>query len=53
MHQNDFYINISIFLKVCWINGDIPEEERTAIFIPIHKKKEIEIIQIAIEALSY
>jgi len=26
------------FLNVCWIYGDIPEEWRTAIFIPIHKK---------------
>ena len=26
------------FLKVCWIYGDIPEEWRTAIVIPIHKK---------------
>jgi len=30
-----FYIN---FLNVCWIYGDIPEEWRTAIVIPIHKK---------------
>jgi len=26
------------FLNVCWIYGDIPEEWRTAIVIPIHKK---------------
>jgi len=26
------------FPKVCWIYGDIPEEWRTAIVIPIHKK---------------
>ena len=26
------------FKNVCWIYGDIPEEWRTAIFIPIHKK---------------
>ena len=27
------------FLNVCWIYGDIPEEWRTAIVIPIHKKR--------------
>ena len=26
------------FLNICWIYGDIPEEWRTAIVIPIHKK---------------
>jgi len=26
------------FLNVCWIYGDIPEEWRTVIVIPIHKK---------------
>jgi len=26
------------FLNVCWIYGDIPEEWRTAIVIPIHRK---------------
>jgi len=26
------------FLKVCWIYGDMPEEWRTAVVIPIHKK---------------
>jgi len=26
------------FLNVCWIYGDIPEEWRAAIVIPIHKK---------------
>jgi len=26
------------FLNVCWIYGDIPEERRTAIVIPVHKK---------------
>jgi hypothetical protein len=26
------------FFNVRWIYGDIPEEWRTAIFIPIHKK---------------
>jgi len=26
------------FLNVCWIYGDIPEEWRRAIVIPIHKK---------------
>ena len=41
------------FLNVCWIYGDIPEEWRTAIVIPIHKKKETEIFQITIEALAY
>jgi len=29
------------FLNVCWIYGDIPEEGRTAIVIPIHKKGDI------------
>ena len=40
------------FLNICWIYGDIPEEWRTTIFIPIHKK-ETEIIQMTIEALAY
>ena len=26
------------FLNVCWIYGDIPEEWRAAVVIPIHKK---------------
>ena len=26
------------FLNVCWIYGDIPEEWRAAIVIPVHKK---------------
>ena len=26
------------FLNVCWIHRDIPEEWRTAVVIPIHKK---------------
>jgi len=26
------------FINVCWIYGDIPEEWRAAIVIPIHKK---------------
>jgi len=26
------------FLNVCWIYGDIPNEWRTAVVIPIHKK---------------
>ena len=28
------------FLNVCWIYGDIAEEWRTAIVIPIHKKRD-------------
>ena len=40
------------FLNVCWIYGDIPEEWRTAIVIPIHKK-ETEVTQITIEVLVY
>ena len=28
------------FLNVCWIYWDIPEEWRTAIVIPIHKKED-------------
>jgi hypothetical protein len=38
MHQKVFYANFFNFLNVCWIYGDIPEEWRTAIGIPIHKK---------------
>jgi hypothetical protein len=34
-----FSHNFFNFLNVCWICGDIPEEWRTAIFIPIHKKE--------------
>ena len=34
-----FYINFWIFSNVCWIYGDIPEEVRAAIFLPIHKKR--------------
>jgi len=26
------------FLNICWIYGDIPEERKTAFFIPVHKK---------------
>ena len=37
MHQI-FLHNFFNFLNVCWIYGDIPEEWRTAIVIPIHKK---------------
>jgi hypothetical protein len=40
------------FLNVCWIYGNIPQERRTAIVIPVHKK-ETEIIQIATEVLVY
>jgi hypothetical protein len=40
------------FLNVCWIYGDIPEEWRTAIVMPIHKK-ETGITQITIEVLVY
>ena len=40
------------FLNVCWVYGDIPEEWRTAIVIPRHKK-ETEIAQITIEVLVY
>jgi len=43
------YLN---FLNMCWIYGDIPEECRTAIVIPIHKK-ETDITQITIEVLVY
>ena len=40
------------FLNVCWIYGDIPEEWRTGIVMPTHKK-ETEITQITIEILVY
>jgi len=40
------------FLNFCWIYGDIPEEWRTAIVIPIHKKGD-RITQITIEVLVY
>jgi len=33
-----FFPKFLYFLNVCWIYGDIPEEWRTAIVIPIHKK---------------
>ena len=33
-----FLHNFFNFVNVCWIYGDIPEEWRTAIVIPIHKK---------------
>ena len=26
------------FLNICWIYGEIPEEWRTAVVIPVHKK---------------
>jgi len=39
-------------LNVFWIYRDIPEEWRTAIVIPVHKK-ETEITQITIEVLVY
>jgi len=36
---NKFFLHKLLnFLNVCWIYGDIPEEWRTAIVIPIHKK---------------
>jgi len=38
MHQKVFLHKFLNFLNVCWIYGDIPEEWRTAIVIPIHKK---------------
>ena len=38
MHQQVFLHKFLNFLNVCWIYGDIPEEWRTAIVIPIHKK---------------
>jgi len=38
MHQKVFLHKFLNFLKVCRIYGDIPEERRTAIVIPIHKK---------------
>jgi len=47
-----FLHKILNFLNVCWIYGDIPEEWRTAIVIPIHKK-ETEITQITIAVLVY
>jgi len=40
------------FLNVCWIYRDIPEELRTAIVTPIHKK-ETEITRVTIEVLVY
>ena len=33
-----FLHKFSNFINVCWICGDIPNEWRTAIVIPIHKK---------------
>jgi hypothetical protein len=33
-----FFTYFLNFLNVCWIYKDIPEEWRTAIVIPIHKK---------------
>jgi len=35
-----FLHNFFNFLNICWIYGDIPEEWRTAIVMPIHKKGE-------------
>jgi len=35
-----FLHNFFNFVNVCWIYGDIPEEWRTAIVIPIHKKED-------------
>jgi hypothetical protein len=35
----NFFAQIFYFLKVFWIYGEIPEEGRTAIVIPIHKKE--------------
>jgi hypothetical protein len=52
MHQKGFLHKFLNFLNVCWIDGDIPEECRTAIVIPIHKK-ETEIIQITVAVLVY
>ena len=37
MYQKFLYKFFNFF-NVCWIYGDIPEECRTAIVIPIHKK---------------
>jgi len=42
----------SNFLNVCWIYGDIPEEWRKAIVIPIRKKGERN-TQITVEVLVY
>jgi len=36
---NSFLHKFLNFLNVCWVYGDIPEEWRTAIVIPIHKRK--------------
>jgi len=38
MHQKGFLHKFLNFLNVWWIYRDIPEEWRTAIVIPIHKK---------------
>ena len=38
MQEKVFLHKFLIFLNVCWNYGDIPEEWRTAIVIPIHKK---------------
>jgi len=38
MQQKVFLHKFCNFLNVCWIYGDIPEEWRPAIVIPIHKK---------------
>ena len=37
-HAPKFLHNFFNFLNVCWFYGDIPEDWRTAIVIPIHRK---------------
>jgi len=40
-HTSKSFLNKFLnFLNVCWLYGDIPEEWRTAVVIPVHKKRD-------------